>query len=380
MKRFSILIFLFFAASSMFAQLGERIYYRSPIYIEAGSGYQKYSTGDTSLSLIYFPVSVTIPVTQELSFSVSNNPFMVTRELSKGEVKVNNLSDTKIGARYIFLNRQALLNLFVSLPTGKTKLELSEFDIFTDLGLSILKYKISNLGEGTNLGAGFNYAFPLDRKNTLGIGISYNSRMEYQPINWEPIERGAVFKYDPPDEFGVNASYFGVLNENVKLGLDLFYTKYSPASINGNDVYEPGDIISFISAISVQTGTINHVLILNPRYYTENKQKRLGIWTSFKSSYQLDTEYKLSFNLFNDVTMFGLFQYRNYGKYQDNWNGRIYVMEESNLFSAGLGFNIPLLETVYLNALGKYNNGKVTMLSEMDFKGFEASLKINYAF
>jgi len=380
MKRFLFLIFIIFASSISYSQLGEKIYYKSPIYVEAGSGYQKYSIGDTSLSLLYFPVSVTLPISSELSVSISNNPYMITRKLAASEVDVSSLSDTKISARYVFLNRKALLNVFANIPTGKTKLELSEFDIFTDLGLSILKYRVTSLGEGFNIGAGLNYAFQISKKSTVGIGVSYNNRAEYQPINWERIQKDEVFKYNAPDELGFNLSYFSSITDKFRISLDLFYTTYSYAQINSIDIYEPGGLISLIAALSFSTGEINHLLLLNPRFYGENKQKRLNNWISFKSSFQLDAEYKISFNLFNEIIMTGLLQARNYGEYQDNWHGRIYTMHESRLYSAGLGLNIPLYDLLSLNALAKYNTGNVTMTQDMDFNGFEASFRINYAF
>jgi hypothetical protein len=380
MKRIAIILFLVLICAVAFSQLGEKVYYKSPIYVEAGTGYQTYKTDDNTISVLYFPVSVMIPLSSELSMTISNNPFFVKRDISGTEVKVNHLSDTKLNMRYMFLDKRGLLNLFVNIPTGKTKLELEEFDTFTDLSMSILRYKINTFGEGLNVGAGFNYAIPIDKKSVLGVGISYTNRMEFQPINFDRIQKNYELKYDPSDELGFNLSYFNSLSETMKLSFDAYYVTYSKAKINSKDTFNPGSSLSIIGGLSFITGSLNHNLLLNVRTFGNNQQNISRKWVDYKNSYQIDLDYKISHKITPDVDLFGLLQARNYGEHQDNWNGIIYVVNKSSLFSIGAGTKLPVSGTLSLTAVAKYNMAKVQTNKDMNLNGIDLSIKFNYAF
>jgi hypothetical protein len=361
------------------AQFGEKVYYKSPVYIEAGAGYQSYKSNDTTLSALYFPITVMIPFNDELSVTITNNPYMVTRKLPSGDVKVNHLSDTKLNLRYIFLDKRALLNLNANIPSGKTKLELDEFDVFTDLSMGVLKYKVNTLGEGFNIGLGFNYAFSLSKKSTVGAGLSYNNRMEYQPINYERIQKGIEFKYDPSDEIGINLSFFSLLSSELHFSADAYYVTYSNAKINSINVFEPGSMTSIMIGVVFEPGIWQHTLLLNGRIYGDNKQKRSEEWSQFKSSYQLDLDYKLARNIYDNINIFGLFQARMYGEHQDNWNGVIYTVDKSSMLSFGAGLKIPIMP-VNITASAKYNSGTIKMQEDMNLSGIDLSIKLSYAF
>jgi hypothetical protein len=380
MKKTTIICFLILISTAAFSQLGEKVYYNSPIYIEAGASYQSYESDDNTISVIYFPISVMIPLTNEISLTINNNPYIVKNEMQLSDVKVNHFSDTKLNFRYIFLDKRALLNVFMNLPSGKTKLELEEFDTFTELSMGILRYKINTFGEGFNIGMGFNYAYPIDKRSTVGAGISYNVRTEYQPINLDRIQKGLEYKYNPSDELGLNLSYFNSLSESFKLSLDAYYIIYSYAQLNSNDLFKPGSSLSMVAGLSLNTGTLNHNLILNLRTYGNNKQKQSETWIDFKNSYQLDADYKITQKLSGDIDLFGLLQMRSYGEHQDNWDGMIFTVSSSTLFSLGAGTKIPVFSSLGLTGILKYNIARVKISEDEKLNGFDLSVKFNYAF
>ena len=380
MKKTAIICFLVLISTTAFSQLGEKVYYKSPIYIEAGSGYQTYKGDDNTISVLYFPISVMIPINSELSLTINNNPYLVKRTVPGSDVKVNHFSDTKINLRYMFLDKQGLLNVFMNLPSGKTKLELEEFDTFTDLSMGILRYKVNTFGEGFNIGAGFNYAIPIDRRSTVGLGISYNNRMEYQPINLERIQKGLEYKYKPSDELGFNLSYFNSFSETFRLSLDAYYVTYASAQLNSLELFKPGASLSLVAGLALTTGSLNHNLFLNVRTYGNSQQKILEKWIDNKNSYQFDADYKISQKISGNLDLFGLLQARSYGEHQDNWNGMIYTVNSSTLFSIGAGAKIPFFGAFNITGIVKYNMAKVKIAQDMNLNGIDLSIKFNYAF
>ncbi|HQJ75436.1 MAG TPA: hypothetical protein PKW14_07640 [Bacteroidota bacterium] len=380
MKKSLYLLAILFSLSSTFAQIGEKVYYTSPIYLDFDIHYQNYKMNDTSLTLFCLPVNIMVPITNQLSVSISNIPYQITHKYDNSSYNLKNISDTKVLIKYIFLDKKALVNLFLNLPSGKTKIDIDEFDILTNLSMSILKYKIITLGEGFNIGLGFNYALPLNKNSTIALGISYNSKSEYEPVNYERIDKSLQLKYKPSDELGINFNYFQKITKNINFSLDLLYTTFNKSKINNNDIFQPGDIISSIIYFWINSDDINHSFLLNLRKINNNELKENGNWIKYENSMRIEADYKVEFNTFSNIIIYPILQYRNYGKYLDNWNGVITNINSSNILSFGIGTRIPITDLLNLKFTTKYNFGKIEIDKVNNIKGIEAFLNINVAY
>jgi len=227
---------------------------------------------------------------------------------------------------------------------------------------------------------GFNYALPLNKNSTIAFGVSYTSKSEYEPVNYERIDKNIQLKYKPSDELSINLNYFKKLTRNIDFSLDLLYTNFNKSKINNNDIFQPGNIISSVIYFLINTDDINHSFLLNLKKITNNELKENENWIKYENSIRIEADYKAEFNTFSNIILFPLLQYRNYGKYLDNWNGVIMNINSSSIISLGIGTIIPITDLLKLKFTTKYNFGKIEINKGNNIKGLESFLTINFAY
>jgi len=88
MKKSQYLLVILFSLSTALAQIGEKVYYTSPIYLDFGMNYQNYKINDTSLSLVSIPINIIVPITNQLSISLNNSPYQITHNYDNNSYKL----------------------------------------------------------------------------------------------------------------------------------------------------------------------------------------------------------------------------------------------------------------------------------------------------
>jgi hypothetical protein len=391
----------------IFAQFSERVFYLRSISVDAGGNFQTWKVGDTKLSETSFPLQVVLPISDQMSVSISNIPVLISRtatdtayekvgntitsSTSTNKTTLNTLTDTRIGFKYIFLNNKALLNLSANIPTGKKEMEDASFGLSTQLGLGILKYRMPVLGQGLNFGGSFIYAMPLNKRNILGFGLSYNVKTKYTPVK--------SVDYDAGDDYGVSLSYIYTPTSNLKMSCDAAYTNYAKDKISFTTLssgvekkidmeFQSGYRINIVAQASLKTGAITHWLVFQDKIRGNNRQQTLKVidndffydWKDVTNGQQFEASYNLTTPLTPYLTFSAQALLRMFGSGQDNWNGIVIQSDNSSVYGGGAGLRIQLMDNLGLDITGKYLTGKIKLGQEYDVSGFDVYAKFNILF
>jgi hypothetical protein len=213
---------------------------------------------------------------------------------------------------------------------------MEEFDVETQLGLNILKFRMPILGQGFNTGASLVFAIPLFKSNTLGIGGSYQYKSEFEPINLTPIKSDTSLKFDPGDEIGVNISYVYDPNSYFNLSFDLMYNIYSRDKINNTEIFQSGNRISILAQLFFLTNSLRHTLVLQDKIRSANSQLIDNQWFETNNGQQIDALYDLTIPINSYFSLAVQGSARYYGAGQENWNGIIINTGNSLIYGGGL--------------------------------------------
>jgi hypothetical protein len=414
-KCYFLLFFIIIFSQGVLSQFSERVYYLRSNLLDFGGTYQSFKIGETTLTETSLPIQFTLPITDKMSVSVSNAYVLINRKATDSVIRVNRdlsgkaldtvmvpkettrdlntITDTRIGFKYLFLDNKGLLNIMVNLPTGKKELEDTAFNIETQLGLGMLKYRIPLLGQGFNVGGSFVYGLTLNKKNILGFGAFFNYKTKYKPVQ--------SVDYTPGSDYGFSISYIFQPSNNLKLNFDANYGMYSKdkisfISVSGNTEkkidldFQAGNKITLVGQFLLRTGSINHLLYVQERLIGNNKQQTIEvdpvtrefkfIDNDVKNGQQLDVVYNMNFPLSTYITLNAQLLGRVYGAGQENWNGIIIETGSSNVYGGGLGLRINIFDNLNFDIFGKYLSGKINIEKEMDLTGMDVSAKFNLIF
>jgi hypothetical protein len=381
------------------------------ISLDVGANYQSFKLGEITLTEISVPLQVVVPLSDQMSFSLGNIPVMVSRtapdtsiikvnnqltsKVSDKTVNITTQTDTRVGFKYLFLDNRALLSLNLNIPTGKTKLNEDDFNVETQLGLGILKYRMPVFGQGFNLGGSFIYAIPITKRNILGLGVTFDYKSKYTPVT--------SVDYDPGEDYGVNLSYTYIPLSGVRFSFDAAFINFLKDKItfvastgteekNINLEFQSGFKLNLVAQFNLQSGSIQHWLILQDRIRGKNKQQIatpnvvnnkvewLYEWKDFTNGQQLEALYNLMIPLSPIFSVSALANVRMYGAGQDNWNGVVIESENSTIYGGGLGLRAMLMDNLGLDISGKYLTGKVKLQQEYNITGLELIAKLNFLF
>lgn len=191
----------------------------------------------TTISQIYVPVNLFLPISDRFEARVSSGYVSMTREtdLSDSE-SVSGLADVKIQTNAAFLQRRLIVGLVANLPSGSGELTGAEQDIVFDFVSPDLSVRTNRLGEGFNIGGTVSFANALSQTVTLGIGASVLNRGAYDtslpgtsnPISLKP---GLESRASATLDFSAGASAFR---------LSSMLTMYGTEQVDSQDFYQIG--------------------------------------------------------------------------------------------------------------------------------------------
>jgi len=198
--------------------------------------YQSWSIGDSSkISEFSIPISIYYPINRRFSVGAFLSQASTSGEfLGSSLQKLNGISDAQFSLNYQLEDQNILLSLSGGLPIGKNELSSDEFATSVMLSQSEFNFQVPLFGQGLNLSPGFTWAKPLNEKTVLGLGVSYQLKGGYRPLE------GMTEDYNPGDEVLLTGGLDYQLSEIAALSFDLTVNFYGKDKFGDTEVYKSG--------------------------------------------------------------------------------------------------------------------------------------------
>ena len=142
-------------------------------YVNMGISFQMWQREKAGLPVdqLALPISILIPLGRNLDLSISHTPAFSKQYKNQ---TIYGLSDTWVQGDYVFWNDKAMLNLGVGLPTGKTRLDSSQFELSKQLSKNIYQFQLPIYGQGFSGMIGLAMAFPVLKLRNTTIIFRYS--------------------------------------------------------------------------------------------------------------------------------------------------------------------------------------------------------------
>lgn len=249
MKTIIRMLLLIFCVAPIYAQV-EMFPERPKGVLSTGINFQmwRWEKSDTKnqyldpVNQMSFPVRLTVPLTRSVNLSIDHTPAI---SWWYDDRKISGLSDTWIQGTGVFWNDQMMWNVGMGVPTGKTRLDNSQFDLSRQLSRHALRFRLPVYGQGFCGRLGWAIAIPLREELVFGAGLQYLYRAKYNPVEFtytvNDVEKVVSNKYNPGDEFDIHLGFDILIDEDTKVMVDGFYSRYSTDYLNDQKVYEAGN-------------------------------------------------------------------------------------------------------------------------------------------
>ncbi len=154
---------------------------------------------------------------------------------------LSGLSDLQLFVNQKLPDENLSFDAGVNIPSGKTKLNSTEFAVSQVVSQELFGLKTSNFGQGLNAFIGATWLNPLSDEVVIGAGVSYQFKSEYQPLNIEN------YKYTPSNEVSLTAGLDLKLSETQTVSGDIIGIFYGSDKLNGKEIFSSGNRIIFNS-------------------------------------------------------------------------------------------------------------------------------------
>jgi hypothetical protein len=367
----SVLAFLFLT-SPLFAQtdIQRKAFTPSFLSIAEYRSYERSVDNSTqTISQFSLPTAIKLPLGQNLAIDLASS--FVTS--SVGSSKLIGLTDVKARAVAMLFKDTLMLNAGVSVPNGKSDLDIEETAVSMLLSDKALGFKYNRLGEGLdlNFGGGLAQAFG---SLTIGVGAGYAIKGDYT------YAKDSAVKYKPGNQLNVTGG-FDINAGSLLLRTDGTYSKYNPDESDGKEVFTEGQRISVEESAIISTARLG--LVLSGKYINRGKSEWIpqaelpfGVLPDKKTSKlygdQINANAGLSLQIVKGFNLNILGESAFIMKNEDDMN-------DAKLFGFGGGFTIKSSKGSFLDIVGKYYIGNSND-SQIDLKGFSATTAIRLIF
>ncbi len=210
--------------------------------------------GMKSLTLLTLPFAGRADLTPRLSLSVNGAFARGELKPATGSVEtVSGLTDTEVRASYVAGRDFVTLSVVGLLPTGHSKLTVSESDVAGAVAADVLPFRISNWGSGGGLGASVSVARPLGSVNA-GISAGYVVAREFEPLE------GSASQYRPGNQLHLT----GALDHNAgasRLALRVSWLSFNADQSDGANLYQAGDRLQATGSVAFAAGARASALV-----------------------------------------------------------------------------------------------------------------------
>lgn len=197
---------------------------------------------------VSFPITLSTPLTDDIQLTLTTSPAFS----SWGDSTLNGMSDTWIQGTYLLPNRNVMLSAGAGMPSGKTRLDNSQFELGQILSQNIFEFQVPIYGQGFCGKIGATVAFPVGKTAIVGVGGQYLYRGKYHPVSLDysyqtftrtgidTVKQKMDIDFKPGDELTGQVGVDLLLAENIKLLLDVEFTAYQKDQISGKGAYKSG--------------------------------------------------------------------------------------------------------------------------------------------
>lgn len=197
------------------------------------------------------PVHLYVPIVDNVEVRVRTS--WMRSDVGQGALyRLSGASDTQVQGAWALLHDTVLLNVGVSVPTGKKALTEAEQRVSESMGSEVFGFPVKRAGEGldVSMGAGCaKKAGPI----VWGVGASYLRKGTYTPS-----EGGSSYK--PGDRATLTGGVDWTAGR-VLVRTDGIYTRYSADEREGEAVYRNGAQTEVQASLTVRGKVAFHVMV-----------------------------------------------------------------------------------------------------------------------
>lgn len=342
---------------------------------EVGVSFEYWSSGDDKISEWVLPLIVRYSASDYLNFTLINQPTMATLDRPSGNFSLNGLTDTRLGASYLFAGETMLATAGVNLPTGKTELDAEALAVAQVIPLHALGLRTTYFGGGLDLSAGLSAAFSLNDW-VFGAGAGFVRTGSFKPV------RGSD-DYNPGDELSLTIGLDRSLGEDSKFLADFTYTLYTTDTFQGVDYFKSGPRLLFDARYYFPLQDFDMALIVRDRIKGKNEILQVDPATELPKlteeaanthGNELDIVAQGAYALSQKTKIDGLLQVKIYSANELEANG-------ATIFGIGGGWHRQLSSILQLDLGAKLSFGSLKTQGESTgITGFELHGGIIYQF
>ena len=328
--------------------------------------------GYTTISQQSAPVSVAVPLSNRMLFTLANYGAISTSDTTK----VQGVADTRVSLSYILPGDKFWLTTGASIPTGQTKLEIDQLAMMSIMSQNAFGYKVPVFGQGLNANLGIAYATPLTRRFVLGIGTSFIYKGSYEPLNNSPIT------YDQGDEVSTNVGFdYITYAKTSRVSLDITASYFFEDKLGDVKKFQSGPRLMLFGVYALKTENMNHQFSGRLRYRLQNTSFTDTVSTKYDAGTQVEGQYSLTYPLNSWLTGAAIGEIKYYTG--DQFHNGIQVVETgaAHVYSLGGDF-IFLVSEILLPTLSvRYSTGDITIEDiNYDITGVEIGFGLKVSF
>ena len=385
------IVFVFFLlfTTSAFAQEEVLPVVRNTI-VSTGINFQVWRVGHSNnpISQISFPISIIMPVKQNLSISITHTPSFSWLYTNN---KISGLSDTWVQGSYVLFDDKFMMDLGVGVPTGKKGLTNTEYNLSRLLSKRVYHFRVPVMGQGFCVKAGFAGAYDVSENLIFGIGASFIKKTGYNPVvytysyhitadsivttQWDGI-------YKPGDELTVNIGFDFKIAEQMKLMFDALYTRYGKDERDGREVFEAGNRVDLNLGFFWRTSDDRYLWFRGIYRQSGKNELQQGLYfkEEGKNTNGPQAEFYLKYKIlpFRRGGVFVNAETRFYGMNEEGWGG-------ARVYGGGLNVQYNFTQTARFVSNIKYMVGSLRDLSDdsktinsVSIEGFELGLGFQF--
>lgn len=372
----AIVAVIVLVSRSTFAQIAtpgydDKLLFKGATGITMGAVQQQWTIKDTgTFTQRSFPVSVSLPVSNRMLFSVMNSGAIT----SSGSSTVQGMVDTRVTVSYVFPGDKFWFIGGANFPTGKTALSSAEIGLSKFISQSAFTYKVPTFGQGYGGNVGIAYATPFTRRLVFGIGTSFFYRGSFEPIKL--TSSSSSLEYDPGDEFSMNIGIdYTTYAKTARISFDVTGTLFFDDKLSGEKIFRSGPRAMAFIVYSLRTEEYSHLVNGRIRYRMRNVFYSGGTSTEYEAAAHIEGQYSLSRPLYDWLLGTVSLEGKYYTADQVPFGTGIINTGNATIGAAGVDF-LFLVSTVFSPTVTvRYGMGSTTIDDiQYDVGGFEAGI------
>jgi hypothetical protein len=375
--RFSVTLVFLLMFGQVFAQ-EEILTIPRRGYFATGLSFQMWKRENVyrPVSQMVFPVTLLLPVGRRFYLTISHTPGV---SWQYEDQNIYGLSDTWIQGTGVLWDEKLMVNLGVGLPTGKTHLDSTQFELTKELSKNFYRFRLPQYGQGMCVKGGAAVAFSVQEGIVVGLGGQYIYRTAYHPVKYEYGQNlGMDFEpwdkeYRPGDEASGHVGVDFQVGENMKIMLDGIYTHYWRDMLEGSEVYRSGNKFALNLGFFYR---FNEKFLWSHVIYRRRGKNELlqGLFFGEEESSngdQLEMDVMVEVIEYEGGGLFLLGDGRLYGKNEEGTG-------DGDAFGGGFGVKFKISEGSVFEAQCRYMFGSRRVIDKRREEGLETSVCLKF--